>query len=286
MDKIKERISSADRITSRGNPTVIRLAKLSQAKYRREERLFFAEGVKLSRECTGLPEVRMLVCASENGTVSNDAAELIEALPDDARLLLVTPDVFAKISTEEAPQGVITVLSYLDRLHKAVTAPKGYAEQVRGARLFAVSEVRDPGNLGSIVRTAAAFGYDHVLLGGCADIYNPKTVRASMGALFKVRIDLTDEMPRVLASVRKDGRRVLAAALSDNAVELGTEPLTETDVIAVGNEGHGLPENVIAAADRVLRIPMAPGTESLNAAGAAAVLMWEQTRGLWNKDNK
>ncbi len=147
--------------------------------------------------------------------------------------------------------------------------------------MFAVSEVRDPGNLGTIVRTAAAFGCGRVLLGGCADIYNPKTVRASMGALFKVRLDLTDDMPGMLASVRKHGRRALAAALSDDALELGTEPLAETDVIVVGNEGHGLSPEIIAAADRVIRIPMAPGTESLNAAGAAAVLMWEQARALW-----
>ena len=279
MDKYKDRISSAERITSRTNPTVVRLAKLSQAKYRREEQLFLAQGVKLTRECLGTPEVRMVICAEENGTLSGDVGAIADTVPDGVRLIIMPSDVFAKICTEEAPQGIMAVLAFPERLHAPAGDPAGYAERIGGNRIFAVDEVRDPGNLGTILRTAAAFGYDRVLLSRCADLYNPKTVRAAMGALFRMKADFTDALPDVLSALRRNGRRVLAAALSDDSFALGSEPLGDEDVIVVGNEGHGLPDDIMSAADKVVRIPMTAGTESLNAAVASAVLMWEQSRG-------
>jgi TrmH family RNA methyltransferase len=129
-----------------------------------------------------------------------------------------------------------------------------------------------------MIRTAAAFGFRRVLLGGCADLYHPKTVRASMGALYRMQVDVCDRMEEALAVLQSQGHRILAAALEEDCLTLGKSPLYPDDCIVIGNEGHGVSPQVLACADAVVKIPMEPDAESLNAAGAAAVLMWEYYR--------
>ena len=138
--------------------------------------------------------------------------------------------------------------------------------------------VRDPGNLGTMIRTAAAFGFDRIILGDCADLYHPRTVRASMGALYRMRIDVCTRMEPVIRALQLHGHRVIAAALQENSLTLGRDPLCADDCIVIGNEGHGVSPQVLGCADAVVKIPMEPDAESLNAAGAASVLMWEYYR--------
>ncbi len=264
-----------ERITSRTNPLVVSLSKLSSAKHRRELGLFLAEGIKLTEEAVGLPEVRYILIASDDGQVEDSVLSLLEKVPANVRILVLPASVFEKISTEGAPQGIITVLAPISRLHNAVSIG---ADPFLGERVLALDTIQDPGNLGTMIRTASAFGYSKILLGNCADIYHPKSVRASMGALFRMSIEICDSLPERLASIRKNGRRVLSAALRDDCFELGRDALSADDCIVIGNEGHGVSEEVLAVSDGVVRIPMVPGTESLNAAGAAAVLMWEYYR--------
>ena len=276
MQRIFDACPTAERITSRANPLVVALGKLSLAKHRAEQSLFLAEGIKLSEEAAGLPEIRYILLRSEDGTADARVVSLASRAPAGARIIVLPPQVFEKISTENAPQGIITVLSPLTRLHRSGTGVSaGGDESLRGRRLLAVDAVQDPGNLGTIIRTAAAFGFTRVLVGGCADIYHPKTVRASMGTLFRMEIDLCASLTERLTALREDGRRVIAAALSDNSLVLGQDELRTDDCVVIGNEGHGVSAETLAVSDAVVRIPMAPGTESLNAAGAAAVLMWE-----------
>lgn len=273
--RIFDVIPAAESITSRTNPVVVSLSKLSSAKHRRELGLFLAEGLKLSEEAAGLPETRYILVSSEDGFASDSVLALLQKAPACARILVLPPFVFEKVSTEGAPQGIITVLAPISRLHSDENSP---ADMSRTERVLALDTIQDPGNLGTMIRAASAFGYSKIILGNCADIYHPKAVRASMGAVFRMPIDRCTSLSDRLRFLKKDGRRVLSAALMDNCLELGRCELRSDDCIVIGNEGHGVSAEVLSVSDAVIRIPMVPGTESLNAAGAAAVLMWEYYR--------
>ena len=130
-------------------------------------------------------------------------------------------------------------------------------------------------NLGAIIRSAAAFGIDTLLLSeDCADIYNSKTVRASMGTLFGQRIVRVPNLVDAITALRGQGRRVFAAALDHKAMRLGSFSPAVGDCVVIGNEGHGLCDTTVQACDASVYIPMTDRAESLNAAVAAAILMW------------
>ena len=136
--------------------------------------------------------------------------------------------------------------------------------------------MRDPSNLGAVIRCAVAMGIDRLILSSdCADIYNSKTVRASMGTLFSLKISIAEDMCTVIQELRESGRRVFAATLTKDAQRLGEFELFSHDCIVIGNEGHGLSDKIIDACDKRVFIPIADGAESLNAATAASIFMWE-----------
>jgi len=274
-EKILDRIPDAVFITSRSNPLVVSLAKLEQAKHRREQRLFLAEGIKLSAEAASCDAVRYVLLRSDDGFADSDVISIAASAKSGA-VIVLPGSVFEKISTENAPQGIITVLQFMPEMHFVWSAE--YAGKLDDCRLLAVDSVQDPGNLGTIIRTACAFGYRHILLGGCADLYHPKTVRASMGTLFRMHIYSTENLSDALRNMQKRGHRVLSAALADNAMTLGKNVLLPHDCVVIGNEGHGISREILDLSDARIRIPMTEDAESLNAAGAAAVLMWEYYR--------
>lgn len=139
--------------------------------------------------------------------------------------------------------------------------------------------MRDPGNLGSVIRSAVAFGADRILMSAdSADVYNPKTVRSAMGSLFRVKITAVEDVIGSIDSLRKSGRRVFAAELSDGAASLDDVTIKKSDVFMIGNEGHGIPPEVSHACDGSVYIPISKATESLNASVAAALFMWEQKK--------
>lgn len=152
---------------------------------------------------------------------------------------------------------------------------------LEGERLLIAESLRDPGNLGTVIRSAYSLGIDTLILtDDCADIYNPRTVRAAMGAVFKLPT-LTvarDRLPAYIESLRLQGRKVYAAALSDNSVGISDIALRRGDCFVIGNEGHGLSEKCINACTSSVIIPMREGAESLNAAAAAAICIWETVR--------
>lgn len=280
MLKITDYIPQATYISSRTNPLVTTLAKLDDSKFRRSEGLFLAEGIKLSEEAAGMPEIRYILIRSDDGFADEHIVRIAEVRPADAKVCVLSSSAFEKISTEKSPQGIITVLSVPERIHRFVSGALGQrdVEKMRGKRVLALDSVRDPGNLGTMIRTASAFGYDHLCLIGCADIYNPKTVRAAMGALFRANMYVCDSVAGAFVPLSEDGHRIIAAALGDHAITLGADSLREDDCVVIGNEGHGVSEETLALSDAVMRIPMEDKTESLNAATAASVIMWEYFR--------
>ena len=149
--------------------------------------------------------------------------------------------------------------------------------ELAGGRYLLLDGVQDPGNVGTIWRTADAFGADGLILcGGCADPWNPKTVRATMGAVFRLPVY---ECPLETAAERLSaaGLPLYAAALRDDTVDVREIPLGSC-AVAIGSEGRGVSQEALELCSRTLRIPMAETCESLNAAAAAAVLLWEGAR--------
>ena len=260
----------AEELRSRTGATVTMLSKLKDAKYREEYGLYLAEGVKLTEEALAAGMETEMLFVSEDGLQNPRITACLDAAyAGQIPIRLASAEVFEKAATEKAPQGIIAVL----RRRKT---EEDFADP--DARYVLLDTIQDPGNLGTILRSAVAFGADGLILWGCADPTGPKTVRASMGALFRCPVQVTKDPAETVRRLQKDGHRVLAAALGENSLCAGQAQLKKNDCIIIGNEGHGVSPEIIALCDGVIRIPMQAVTESLNASVAASVLLWEYYR--------
>ena len=271
-----------EKITSRNNQFVKWVSALSDKKNRKENGYFMAEGVKLTREAfeAGLP---VDYCIISENTKEGSVDFLFNYKNDNryekCRIITVSESVFEKISTEKAPQGVISVIKHLDFFRELdIIYKEEFFLKPEEKAIFLFS-VRDPSNLGAVIRSSVAFGTDHVILSSdCADIYNPKTVRSAMGSLFRVKVTSVKDVPSFIEAANANSRRVFAAELTDNAKSLSEISLKSTDIVMIGNEGHGISPEVSARCDGSVYIPISKKTESLNASVAAAIFMWEQSK--------
>jgi TrmH family RNA methyltransferase len=253
-------------ITSRTNPLVVSLAKLADKKERDKTGLYIAEGFKLCKEACGRSRVRYAVIRHDR-----EQQEQYTALAQRSggEAIILSETAYDKITKDRSPDGILFVVEA-----ESMEIP----EHMNGERICILDSIQDPGNVGTIIRTAAALGMDRVILHDCADIYNPKVIRATMGAFFKMSVSLCGNLQKTIALLQSEGRRVLAAALSDQGITLGEAPLYPSDCPILGNEGHGIAEAVIDQCNACIKIPMTDKTESLNAAAAAAVLLWEYSK--------
>ena len=242
------------RITSRKNPLLQQVRRLLTSRKERETAgLFAADGTKLLQEAVrwydGLDTV-----------IFSDGVEF--ELPADVNVYTVPEDVMASISPMEAPQGAL----FLCRLPEKTTfIPK--------PGMLLLDGIQDPGNLGTILRTADALEIPVALLEGCADPYSHKVVRASMGAVFRTPVQQTT-WQEAMDSCAAAGIPVAVTALSDRAVDLRQADLTKMAVV-IGSEGRGVRAEILENAQAELIIPMNSRCESLNAAIAAAIVMWQ-----------
>ena len=269
-------------ITSRNNKFVKWAASLSDKKNRKEHGYFMAEGVKLTREAfeAGLPVEWCIV--SEN--TKKEAIDFLDEYKDDpkyekCKIVKVCDEVFEKISTEKAPQGVISVIKHLDFFRDMdIIYKEEFFLKPEEKAIFLFS-VRDPSNLGAVIRSSVAFGTDHVILSSdCADIYNPKTVRSAMGSLFRVKVTSVKDVESFIDAAQNNSRRVFAAELTEKAKSLSDIGLEPSDIVMIGNEGHGIDPKISSLCDGSVFIPISKKTESLNASVAAAIFMWEQNK--------
>jgi len=269
-------------LTSRQNPTVKWLSALSSSKGRKESRVFLAEGRKLTAEALscGLPIQYLIVDDSKKESIS-DVIRLYEKCDvfDKTEIIFVSNDVFMKISTEKAPEGIISVIKYLDFYQETDIINKEVFETVFNNRILALCSLQDPLNVGAVIRSAAAFGVEQIVLSAdSADVFHPKCVRASMASLFHVRLTVVKDFSSFIEAAKACNRRVLAAELRPNAVSLEAAKLQPSDIVVIGNEGHGISEEISKLCTSSVFIPICDGIESLNASVAAAVFMWEQKR--------
>ena len=253
-------------ITSAANPQVKALRTLaSSPRKRREEGVFLAEGPRMVMEAPA-DLVKAIYCSAsyleEHG---------MEGLPERLIPEILSDSLFHSLSDTVTPQGVLAVIRRQE--HSVEELLKS------GKTLVILESIQDPGNLGTILRTGEAAGIGGVLMNrGTVDLYNPKTVRSTMGALFRVPCVVAEDFLSAIAGVKSAGYRLFAAHLN------GSVPYDEADygsrpaAFLIGNEGQGLSEEAVSLADACVRIPMQGKVESLNAAVAAALLMYEAAR--------
>ena len=246
-----------EHITSRKNPLLQQVRRLLFSKKERESAgLFAADGTKLLAEA-------VRYCPGLDTVILSDGVQA--EVPERVRLVRVPGDVMESVSPMSTPQGAV----FLCRMpEKAPFAPR--------PGMLLLDGIQDPGNLGTILRTADALDVPVCLLESCADPYSHKVVRASMGAVFRTRV-VTASWEEVRADCIRAGVPVAVTALSEQAVDIRSAPL-EKMVVVIGSEGQGVRCEILEAADRQLIIPMNPHCESLNAAVAAAIAMWQMKR--------
>ena len=248
-------------ITSRHNALLTHLRKLASSRaYRDECGEYLGDGVKLLGEA-------LKWNAPLKTVVFSDGVKPPE-LPDGVRAVHVDGELMRSVSPAETPQGA---------LFTAALVRSALPERLEGSRYLVLDGVQDPGNVGTILRTADAFDCDGVfLINACADLYNPKTVRATMGAIFRCRV-WTASAQELSALLRASGIPLLGAALRGDTADLRETDLTRA-AVAIGSEGRGLNEQTLSLCDKTIRIPMSARCESLNAATAASLALWEMYR--------
>ena len=243
-----------ERITSRKNPLLQQVKKLLSSRKERENTgLFVADGTKLLQEAVKWwPGLETVILTQE-----------IEAeIPERVRVVEVPKDVMESISPMQTPQGALFVCRLPDA---RPFAPK--------PGMLLLDGIQDPGNIGTILRTADALEIPVALLEGCADPYSHKVVRASMGAVFRTQVVQTT-WAEAKAACRQAGIPIAVTALNDTAKDLRNAPIHQMAVV-IGSEGQGVRQEILEAAEQSLIIPMNPNCESLNAAIAAAIVMWQ-----------
>ena len=252
---------SVEKITSRSNPLISRVKRLRDKRAaRKAEGLLIGEGPKLLEEA--------LRWDAQLDTVLYTRGTQLPELPEQLRVVEVPEGLMQAIADTKTPQGVLFLA-------------KGKLEQLpekpAGDKFLILDGVQDPGNVGTIWRTADAFGADGLILcNGCADPWSPKTVRATMGAVFRLPV-YEEFLSAVAAKLTAAGIPIYATALGNPCLDVRGVDLTRSAVI-IGSEGQGVSQLALELCEGTLRIPMTGRCESLNAARAAAVVLWEMGR--------
>lgn len=259
-------------ITSTANKQVKYVSSLvKKARARRDEDLFVAEGLRM---CGELPKERIkALYISESFQRSPECAVLTAGV---WQVEVVSDEVFRALSDTQTPQGVLALVR---QYHYTAAEVAEYGKkQGTAAHLMILERLQDPGNLGTILRAGEGAGVTGILMDGeTADIYNPKVIRATMGSVLRVPFAYVDDLHGTLAMLKERGIRLYAAHLRGKNT-YDREDYTGDTGFLIGNEAGGLREETAALADTWVRIPMAGKVESLNAAVAASVLMFEAAR--------
>ena len=242
-------------ITSARNPRVLAWRSLRDKKGRGEQDAFLVEGTKMVQEALSSGfDVRAVLLREDTVPPFDPPASVpVYQLPEH---------VFRSVCDTKTPQGVAAVLS------RRVLP-------LSGSRFLALDGIQDPGNMGTMIRTADAAGFDGLLLSpDCVDIFSPKVLRATMGSIFRMTFAFSGDLPASLRDLREKGFSVLSSQL-DGEPFYERKDVSSSFVLIVGNEGNGISDPVKAEATHRLRLPMRGGAESLNAAVAAGIMMYD-----------
>ncbi len=256
-------------ITSRKNDKIIWASKLQDKKHRDKEGLFICDGAKLTQEAVdaGLC-IKVLFFTKK--ALENYASLIEEAKAKEN--ILVTAEVFEKLTGEEAPQGILSVIE------KPICVPFS-AESIKDGGFIILEDIQNPQNLGAIFRCAYSLGGIKIVMSkNCADIYSPKTLRSAMGSIFKSQFFVYADICVFIELLKSEGNRVYCTHLHSDSHILGDFQFDISDSVVIGNEGHGVSERTLSYTDGSVIIPMTKNAESLNAATASAIVIWEMNK--------
>ncbi len=236
-------------ITSVNNNHIKELTKLNQKKERDTQDLFLVEGHHLVTEAYNTDLLKEIIALED------------VSLPFDYPITYVTKEVMAKLSKLDSPPQVMAVVK------------KPHHDQV-GNHLLILDSIQDPGNLGTIIRSAVAFNFDTIILNDkCVDVYNPKVIRSTQGMLFHINI-LTKDLGCFINNLKEAGYQIYGTDVT-NGQNIKKLPFPQTFAIIIGNEGQGISPDIKKLCNQNICLPMNPNVESLNAAVAASIIMYE-----------
>lgn len=259
-------------VTSKDNQWVKEWRRLNDsAKYRRESGLFAIEGARLCADAmrSNVPLQAVLYTASALAVYSNVVEPLLAA---SEVAVEISPELSRYMGDTMNPQGVFCIAKMLDNslIIDKINIIGTYS---------ALEDIQDPGNMGTIIRTAEALGLDGIFLSdGCCDIYNPKVLRASMGGVFRMPLMRVGDMAQAVVALQEKGLTAFACVVDASATPITAVDMGEGAVALIGNEGNGLRAETVAACKHSVTIPMAGRAESLNASMAAGIILWEMCR--------
>jgi len=263
-------------ITSRENSKIKEASKLAKTpKYRREKGVITCEGKKLCEEMLAedLPVCALFFTADAYKKEAGLIDKLVLAADEAYE---VSTAVMEKLSATKTPQGIFAVCRPSQKMLNNSTLQSVKRE----GRYICLQKLADPGNMGTIIRTAAAFGLDGIIITrDCTDVYGEKVVRSAMGSVFKIPIITVDDMGQSVVYLKELGIPVYATALrGDSVLPDAIGKSAGGKAVVIGNEANGLTQDVIDLCTATVKIPMSNRVESLNAAVAATVCMWEMVR--------
>lgn len=255
-------------ITSKDNDVVKSIKKLKDKKYRDEEGCYLIEGIKIIEEAIEEKAIIEKIVICEECIQSSEINQklLYEIAKYDC--IYVSKKVFESLTTVVAPQGMLAVVR-----KNSNNTPIDYSQDI----ILVLDGIQDPGNLGTILRTADSVNLKQIIVSNkTADVYNPKVVRSTMGAIFRVKVIEAENLVATLKEIKKNKLKIMATSLG------GTENIYDIEykkkVIVIGNEANGVSKEVLDIADKKVIIPMLGKTESLNAAVATSVILYEYVR--------
>ena len=259
-------------VTSKDNQWVKEWRGLcDSAKKRRESGLFALEGARLCGDAlrSGVSIKAVLYTASALAIYTDTVGALIAAAETAVE---ISPELSRHMGDTTNPQGVFCIAKTLDN---SLIIDKINIMGIYGA----LEDVQDPGNLGTVIRTAEAFGLSGLILSeGCCDVYNPKVLRSSMGGVFRLPLMRVRDMAETVTALQEMGLVANACVVDASAMPITEAGLGAGSIAVIGNEGNGLKSETVAACQQAVTIPMGGRAESLNASMAAGIILWEMTR--------
>lgn len=255
-------------ITSKENSSVKLYQKLAASrKERGKHNMFVLEGARIVEDA--LKEKRNVKYLIITQQALKKYKSISQADLNNARLIVISNELGNKISQTENPQGIFAICDIPEQ--KPISL-KGNGKYV------ALCGIQDPGNMGMIIRSADALGIDGIIISGCCDLYNPKVIRAAMGSVFRIDIYIESDINKVFYLMEENKIKSYAAVVGDGAVNINNVNLSGGCAVFIGNEGNGLSNEIAGKCGGKITIPMHGTINSLNAAMAAGILMWELKR--------
>ena len=255
-------------ITSKENGLIKHIIKLKEKKYRKEYNEYIIEGAKIVEEAIIEKAKIKQIIISEDAINSELIQKHLREELQKIDYIQITPNIFKLISGVEKPQGVLAIIEK-DKQEKKI--------DINQEIILALDDLQDPGNLGTIIRTADSVGLNQILISkGTVDPYSPKVIRSTMGAIFRVKIIECENLKEILEKLKKNNFKIMVTDLNTDKSIYDIE--LQKNVIIIGNEANGVSEEIKNIADTKVIIPMFGKTESLNASVATGVILYEYVR--------